>query len=166
MPEGGRQMVRKADENDISEIMIIYDAARAFMRRNGNLRQWINGYPSRGMIEEDIRAGRLYVLADGEGIYGVFMMQLGPDRTYLSIRDGAWRDDSDYAVIHRIASSGRKGGVLHETLEFVSLHCPHIRIDTHADNIPMQRALLRENFVRCGIIVCSDGTDRIAFERS
>ena len=124
-------MVRKADEKDISEIMMIYDAARAFMRRNGNLRQWINGYPSHGMIEEDIRAGRLYVLADGEGIYGVFMMQPSPDRTYLSIRDGAWRDDSGYAVIHRIASSGRKGGVLHETLEFVSRHCPHIK-DRHA----------------------------------
>ena len=158
-------MVRKADEKDISEIMMIYGGARNFMRRSGNMRQWINGYPSEETVREDIREKRLYVLSDDEGLYGVFMMQPGIDPTYLSIRDGSWKDDSEYAVIHRIASSGRRKGVLREAVEYTWKTVPHIRIDTHADNIPMQRALLRENFVRCGIIVCSDGTDRIAFER-
>ena len=85
--------------------------------------------------------------------------------TYSVIRDGRWLDDSEYAVIHRIASSGRRRGVLHEALSYASGLCSHIRIDTHAMNAPMQRALAREGFVRTGIIVCDDGTDRVAFER-
>ena len=158
-------MVRKAEERDLPDILIIYDRARAFMRASGNTEQWRNGYPCREALEYDIEQGRLFVLEDDFGLYGVFMLALGPDRTYSVIRDGRWLDDSEYAVIHRIASSGRRRGVLHEALSYASGLCSHIRIDTHALNAPMQRALEREGFVRTGIIVCDDGTDRVAFER-
>ncbi len=158
-------MVRKAAYEDLPEILHIYDKARAFMRASGNASQWRNGYPRREVLEYDISQGNLYVLADSFGPYGVFMLRVGTDPTYLEIRDGGWLDDSDYAVIHRVASSGRRKGVLHEVVAFASSLCPHIRIDTHADNLPMQTALLKEGFSRTGIIVCDDGTDRIAFER-
>lgn len=159
-------MIRKAEESDLDEIIFIYDKARAFMRANGNHLQWRNGYPSRSLLEYDISSGRLYVLYDDSGIYGAFMMNVGDDPTYAVIRDGEWGDLTEYAVIHRIASSGRKNGVLDEALSFVTSICHHVRIDTHADNIPMQRALLKAHFIRRGIIVCDDGTDRIAFEQS
>ncbi len=157
-------MIRKAEERELDSIMDIYDKARAFMRQNGNKTQWKNGYPSRPLIEYDIENGRLYVLEDDFGLYGVFMLLPGPDPTYAVIRDGAWLDDSPYVVIHRAASSGRRKGVMHEIVSFASGISGHIRIDTHADNAPMQRALSREGFRRCGIIVCDDGTDRVAFE--
>ena len=51
-------MVRKAQENDLEEILFIYDKARAFMRANGNKGQWRNGYPSRSVLEYDIEQGR------------------------------------------------------------------------------------------------------------
>ena len=125
-------MVRKAEERDLPDILIIYDRARAFMRASGNTEQWRNGYPCREALEYDIEQGRLFVLEDDFGLYGVFMLTLGPDRTYSVIRDGRWLDDSEYAVIHRIASSGRRRGVLHEALSYASGLCSHIRIDTHA----------------------------------
>ncbi len=159
-------MIRKASGEDISTVMALYGSARAYMRKSGNMRQWVGGYPSRPQIEEDARCGCLYVLFDECGIYGVFMMRLGDDPAYAVIRDGSWLDDSPYAVIHRIASSGRRGGVLHEAVSYTLSLCPHIRIDTHEDNRPMQSALGREGFSRCGIIQCSDGTDRIAYELS
>ena len=40
-----------------------------------------------------------------------------------------------------------------------------VRIDTHADNKPMQRAIEKFGFVYCGIIKAHDGTPRIAFEK-
>ena len=158
-------MIRKAENPDMEEILHIYDIARAFMRSHGNKAQWINGYPRREVLEYDIKEERLYVCEDDFGIYGVFMLRIGDDPTYREIRDGSWLDDSPYAVIHRIASSGRRHGVLREALDFASALCSHIRIDTHALNEPMQNALVKEGFRRTGIIVCEDGTDRVAFER-
>jgi RimJ/RimL family protein N-acetyltransferase len=42
----------------------------------------------------------------------------------------------------------------------------NIRIDTHDDNLPMQRALEKNGFVPCGRIWCEDGTPRIAYQRT
>lgn len=158
-------MTRKAEKNELDVILAVYDKARAFMRSNGNMNQWINGYPSRDILEKDIENGNLFVLYDDSSVYGVFMFRKGHDRTYDIIRDGSWMDDSEYGVIHRIASDGTHKGVLGEALRFVSSFTDHLRIDTHSDNMPMQNALRKEGFTRCGIIVCDDGTDRIAFER-
>ena len=158
-------MIRKATEQEIDDIIHIYNTARSFMRKNGNATQWSNGYPQRSLLEYDIEQKRLFVLEDGAGIYGVFMLLAGPDPTYAVIKNGRWMDESPYIVIHRVASSGRRGGVMHEILDFAFSLCPHIRIDTHANNAPMQKVLIREGFSRTGIIVCDDGTDRIAFEK-
>ena len=44
-----------------------------------------------------------------------------------------------------------------------------IRIDTHEGNLPMQRALEKSGFARCGTIFlkggAEDGDPRIAFEK-
>ena len=157
-------MIRSADTGDMEEILSIYDKARAFMRSHGNGGQWRNGFPRRELLEYDIELGRLYVLYDDFGLYGVFMMLVGDDPTYAEIREGSWLSDGEYAVLHRVASSGRRHGVLQEAVSFALGFSPHIRIDTHALNAPMQSALMKLGFRRCGIIVCDDGTDRVAFE--
>ena len=41
----------------IDAAMQIYDNARAYMRANGNLSQWSNGYPNKEVILQDIAAG-------------------------------------------------------------------------------------------------------------
>ncbi|MFR1314947.1 MAG: GNAT family N-acetyltransferase, partial [Clostridium perfringens] len=40
-----------------------------------------------------------------------------------------------------------------------------IKIDTHRDNISMQRAVVKNDFQKCGIIYLEDGSERIAFEK-
>ena len=40
------------------------------------------------------------------------------------------------------------------------------QIDTHKDNIPMQRVLLRNGFVYCGIIHLENGDERIAYQKA
>lgn len=39
-----------------------------------------------------------------------------------------------------------------------------VRLDTHADNVPMQRAAEVLGFQRCGTIWVEDGSPRIAYE--
>ena len=82
--------VRLATFDDIDAIMSVYDSARQTMRDNGNEAQWVNGYPSRDLISEDIERGECYVIEGDDGLaHGVFMFALGDDPTYHVIEDGA-----------------------------------------------------------------------------
>ena len=42
---------------------------------------------------------------------------------------------------------------------------PHLRIDTHRNNLVMQHVVEKHGFSRRGIIFVEDGTERIAYER-
>lgn len=157
-------MVRKAGYTDIRRALDIYDGARRFMRSRGNAVQWVNGYPSEELLRADVAAGQLYVMEDTGGVYAVFAFLLGDDPTYAYI-EGAWRDDSAYGTLHRLGSDGTHHGVFAESAAWAAGRCPHLRADTHADNLTMQRCLEREGFVHCGTIYVEDGTPRVAFER-
>ena len=158
-------MIRHAAANDLPRILEIYDAARHFMRQNGNMVQWVNGYPSEPLLRQDIANGDLYAMEDENGIYGAFAFILGDDPTYAEI-EGAWQDTATpYGAIHRIGSDGTHRGVLHECVDWALGRISHLRVDTHADNLVMRRCILREGFTHCGVIYVADGTPRVAFER-
>ncbi len=158
-------MVRLATEKDMPAVDALYEASRRFMAENGNPSQWGNKYPLRETLLEDISLGRLFVCCDDREVYGVFALVEGDDPTYAIIEDGAWGDDSPYAAIHRVAG-GRGRGVAAECFGYAKKRFPHLRVDTHADNIPMQRCILKNGFVRRGVIYVRDHSPRVAFEYS
>lgn len=157
--------IRKAVPDDIPAIEQIFDAARRYMAEHGNPHQWVGGYPQREVIAADVQAGYCHIcaLADGS-VAGVFSFIPGPDHTYSRIDGGQWLNNEPYAVVHRVASAGKVGGVARACLDWCFAHCPNIRIDTHADNLPMQRAVEDYGFVRCGVIYTHNGTPRIAYQ--
>ena len=154
--------IRLAVQADLDEIEKIYADARKFMAQNGNPAQWQNGYPQRDLLEEDIRLGNLYVACNADELCGVFVFAQGEDPTYAYIEDGAWRSTEPYGTIHRIAS--RSSGVFAAAVSFCRSKCAHVRVDTHADNKPMQHLAEKHGFCRSGIIYVEDGTPRIAYE--
>lgn len=156
--------IRYAVMNELDEILSVYESARTYMRKNGNLSQWTGGYPQRELIEEDIALNRLFVIEDN-GICGVFVFFVGNDPTYETI-DGAWADSSPYGVIHRIASNGRSSGILSSALDFCFGKINHIRIDTHADNSVMRALLENHGFSYRGTIFLADGSPRRAYEKT
>lgn len=159
-------IIRKAVSDELAEIMRVYDSAREYMRSTGNMNQWVNGYPSMELVSGDIDSGNCYVGIDCAGhIAMVFAFIIGDDPTYDVIEDGAWPDNEPYGTIHRLASDGRYGRALERCCDFCKTKISNIRLDTHADNRPMQRAVARLGFSRCGIIYCSDGTPRIAYSK-
>ena len=158
--------IRKAQLCDLGEIMEIYDGARAYMRANGNAEQWGNGYPSEALIREDIETGRCHLCMDGGEIAGVFCYFEGEDPTYRNIYDGAWLNDKPYGVIHRIAVARHRGGVASFCFAHCFEKCKNLKIDTHRDNIPMQRSLAKNGFTPCGIIHLSNGDPRIAYQKA
>lgn len=157
-------MVRKAEKNELSQLMELYCAAQRFMAETGNPNQWKNVHPPRAMIEEDIELGRLYVVEREGEVAGVFMFEIGEDPTYLKINAGSWMEDSPYGVIHRIAARVGARGVVREATEFALKEIGHIRIDTHKDNKIMQHVLEKIGFQRRGVIYVYDGTPREAYE--
>lgn len=158
--------IRLAKPADLSRLMEIFDAARAFMKATGNANQWINGYPQQELIAKEIASGHCYVcLDDRQNIVGTFCLIPGPDPTYSHIEGGQWLDESPYSVIHRIASDGSCKGVFQACLDWCTKQCTNLRIDTHADNKVMQHLLGKYGFSRCGIIYVSNGTPRIAFQK-
>src|SRR5574344_307651 len=163
--ENQQLSVRLANCSDIGTIMKIYDTARMFMRQHGNSLQWINGYPQRELVEDDIRQGHCFVCTDCDGtVHGVFAFIIGDDPTYRIIRNGSWLNNDPYGTIHRIGSDGSVRGVFTTALDFCRNRIACIRADTHKANLPMQATLEKHGFIKCGIIKIQDGSDRVAYQ--
>ena len=158
--------IRKARLEELDTLMALYDGARRYMRANGNMDQWINGYPCREMIREDIENGNSYVFAENGEIFGVFCFFYGEDvePTYRVI-DGAWIKDGPYGVVHRIASGGRMRRMVSQCAAWCLAQCPSLRIDTYRLNRPMRQALERDGFRYCGKIIIEDGSERVAYQK-
>ena len=156
--------IRATELKDLPRVMEIYDYARAFMRTNGNVTQWIGGYPSEALIRQEIEDGHSFVCMDGQGeILGTFCFILGEDPTYQHIYEGNWLNDEPYGVIHRLATNGKRKGVSDACLNWCFEQWGNIRVDTHQDNKVMQHILTKYGFQRCGFIYVMLGTERIAY---
>ena len=164
-------MIRRATIQDLEQIMQIYARAVQYMQASGNPNQWVAGYPSRTLIEEDIARGVSYVVDRDSVIEAVFSYIEGEDPTYRQIEQGMWRTNGSYGTVHRLASAGRLRGVAEICFswcaEQAKLHgCSSIRADTHQDNRIMQHLLQKNGFVYCGVIHLANGAPRLAFERT
>ena len=156
-------MIRSATENDMERILEIYASAKTFMHSHGNPNQWNGAYPDRETLTGDIEKGNLFVLQEKGRVYGVFALIGGEDETYRYI-DGAWRSESAYGTIHRIASDGTRRGVMKACFDFARKSFSHLRVDTHEDNKPMQSAVKRCGFEYAGVIYLADGSPRLAYD--
>lgn len=160
-------IVRKTQLIELPQIMAIYENARKYMRKNGNLQQWSDGYPSEEVIIDDIKNGVSYVVTDDNNkeLLCVFAYTKGPDITYERIYEGNWPNNKDYYVIHRIAVTQHRKGVASFVYNYCLNQYPVLRIDTHRDNIPMQNSLKKNGFSYCGIIHLLSGDERLAFQK-
>jgi len=160
--------IKRARPSDIDLILEIIDQARLIMRENGNMTQWADGYPSRETIFEDINNNHGFLCTNDGGVVGYFCLMVGdnPDANYNVIEAGQWLDDKPYGVIHRLASGRKAKGIAQAAFDFAFTQIGNIRVDTHHDNVPMQRFLKKHDFAYCGIIYVSDGTPRDAFQKN
>ncbi len=158
--------IRSAKIEELDEIMAAYAICRAFMRKQGNDQQWINGYPSRDLIVEDIAAGKCYVCREGESLLAVFYFdENADDPTYREIENGAWPSSDTYGVIHRIGVTQPGKDIAGFCFDWCAARCGELRADTHAMNLPMQQAMRKNSFQFCGNIRTFDDTPRAAFSR-
>ncbi len=149
---------RPATLADLPDILDIIAQARDFIHSQG-LRQWMNGYPSKELLQNDIETSCSYLLCiDGEiALTCALCFHEEPD--YSQIHEGAWQSDAPYGAIHRMAVNPQFQGHglgLHMVRE-VEVVCRsrginYLRVDTHPQNTPMIRNLTKCGFTYRGII--------------
>lgn len=157
-------MIRPATAADIPAILEIFDIARSFMRQNGNFSQWTGAYPGEPDVVADIAMGEAFVIEEDGAFCAAFTLLSRTEPTYAVIEDGAWLQNGPYGTIHRVASNGKCRGVVRKAVDFALQYHKVLRCDTHADNLPMQRALTNAGFVYCGTVFMADNTPRRAYE--
>lgn len=157
--------IRRATVHDLDTIIDIMAYARNFMSSHGNPMQWVDGYPSRALMAEEIARGACRVCVDAnKHVAGTFCYHSGPDPSYATIYEGKWLDEDAYGVIHRLAAAKGCRGVGAACLTWAFAQCPNLRVDTHADNVVMQRLLGKHGFICCGRIKTRNGTWRLAYQ--
>lgn len=163
---------RKSNEKDIVSIMNIIKQAQDYFKEQG-INQWQNNYPNIETISNDIASQNSYVLLKDNNIVATAAVSFDGEETYNSIHEGEWISNNEYAVIHRIAvDNSYKGlGLSAQIINNVEQLCINkgvhsIKVDTHEENISMQKLLKKNKFQYCGIIYLEDKSKRIAFEKT
>ena len=157
--------IRRAEEGDLEQMMEMIDNSRRMMRAGGNDSQWVNGYPSRDIILNDIHCGHSFVATDGGRLVGTFAFIIGRDPTYKEIEGGAWKDDAHpYGTIHRMARSEEGRGIFAASIAWCRRQATSLRIDTHAANATMIYLIEKHGFEIRGVIHLADGSPRVAFQ--
>lgn len=170
-----RIKIRKSGIEDIPEIMEIIGQAVESLKRRG-VDQWQDGYPNEETIKEDIEKSvsyAAYVMEEGrERIVGTAAISFEPEAAYVAIYDGEWQKEAPYVVIHRIATAeDMKGqGVAGSLMDYARRLCrmrgvEWMRIDTHRDNLVMQKFLEKQGFTRRGSITLESGAHRFGYDR-
>lgn len=166
--------IKRTSRGDIDTLMSIFEEARKTIASLG-IDQWQNGYPSREVIEEDVKLMQSYfVTSDGETV-GTFALIEDGEPTYDRIFGGEWLsgDKKDtYFAIHRVAISVkcRGKGISTQIIDYCADKAKKsgkisLRIDTHEGNIVMRKMLEKHGFICCGKIFLRDGEPRVAYEK-
>lgn len=159
-----RMRIQLAKEKDLSNMREVFDYGRKVQLETGNLTQWKEGYPSDELILEDMKKNAAHLcLSESDEILAVFSVFTDADPTYAEI-EGEWLNDEDYAIIHRIAATGKVSGAGQYCIQWVMEKYGNVRIDTHHKNKQMKHILEKLGFEYCGIIYLENGDPRDAYQ--
>ena len=158
--------IRRANTKDLKAVADLYDIGRQTMARHNNTFQWTKNYPLLEDAEADLESNGLFVVTEdkkSEKILGCFSLLPGPDEAYVNIAGGAWINNLDYVVIHRVAVKYTGRGIATFMFNWICKNYSNVRADTHEANVAMTTTLMHAGFVYCGKVVGHDATPRNAF---
>jgi len=157
--KGNNTWIHRIEKDDMQRIMKITNDAKYLLKQNGSL-QWQQGYPNEDTFINDINNKSLYGIYENNNLmaYGAYI--LGKDINYVEI-DGKWdipANEKDLAI-HRVAVDcnchGKKYGIKilkYGIIYAKKLGCLTVKVDTHKNNIPMQKCINHSGFVYKGIV--------------
>ena len=155
---------RFAKNTDLPRLMEMTDQAKAGFRARG-IDQWQKGEPNEAGLALSISKKNIHVLEENGDVVAMITIVSGPELSYRTI-DGAWLNDEPYCAFHRVCvEESRKGqGLAAKLFAFSEDYArkqgyTNVRIDTHPDNLSMQRALSKSGFTLCGNLILAEGAE-------
>ena len=153
--------IKIAKMEDLEKILSIFEQAREFMRKTNNPNQWGKNRPQYESVVTDIKLRRMYTIWDENEIAGVFSL-FDYDKDYEQL-NGKWLNNEPYVAIHKIASTGKRGGIFNTALELAKTKSKNIRIDTHKFNKIMKLNIKRNGFKYIGVVYIEEKYERLAY---
>jgi 2-dehydropantoate 2-reductase len=130
--------IKKGTVSDEDKLFQIYLAAKAELERN-SIFQWTDNYPTKSIIEDDLKKGYLYVLTNGNEIIGAINISEIQEAVYSTVD---WQfDDSKILVIHRLVVNPihQRNGYASKMMDFAEQYAADnsytsIRLDAYSQN--------------------------------
>lgn len=163
--------LRGSIESDMAQLTGMLEDAIALLAMN-NIDQWQNGTISSEILLDAIMHDQAFVWEqrDSTGIAGFCVLDTY-DELYENLAEGEWTVPGSYLAIHRVMVSQHLRGRKVTTQMFLDIkkmgivnNVDSLRIDTHPDNIMMQKTLKRNGFVRTGLLFMPSGSSRYTYE--
>jgi ribosomal protein S18 acetylase RimI-like enzyme len=99
--------IEKGHLSDLTKLFQIYLNGKEDLERNG-IYQWSNNYPTRAIVESDLRKGTLYTLINHDEIIGAINIDEEQEREYDFIK---WHfGNSRVLVVHRLVIDPKHQG--------------------------------------------------------
>nr|WP_279099813.1 GNAT family N-acetyltransferase [Aerococcus urinaeequi] len=163
--------LRGSIESDMAQLTGMLEDAIALLAMN-NIDQWQKGSISSEILLDAIMHDQAFVWEqrDSTGIAGFCVLDTY-DELYENLAEGEWTVPGSYLAIHRVMVSQHLRGRKVTTQMFLDIkkmgivnNVDSLRIDTHPDNIMMQKTLKRNGFVRTGLLYMPSGSSRYTYE--
>lgn len=163
--------LRESVESDMAQLTGMLEDAIALLAMN-NIDQWQNGTISNEDLLDAIMHDQSFVWEqrDTTGIAGFCVLDTY-DEPYENLAEGEWTVKGPYLSIHRVMVSQHLRGRKVTSQMFLDIkkmgvvnNITSLRIDTHPDNVMMQKTLKRNGFVRTGLLYMPSGSPRYTYE--
>jgi RimJ/RimL family protein N-acetyltransferase len=159
-----KELIREAIYNDLEVIASLAKVVRSDMVSKG-LNQWVGDYPNIDNFRSDLDKGGLFVLVEADKIVGSCSILKENDIAYKEV---VW-NGKNALVIHRILidPTYQGKGFGKEMVNFaykkvLNEGYDSLKIDTHPDNIKMQKMLKGLSFEFRGYLA---SINRLAYEK-
>ena len=140
--------VRPATKDDLSDVMTCVKRLKREYFEANNIPQWQGDYPAKSDFAADLEAKRLFVMYMGECLVGFASVGFEDEPTYSEVEGGSWKENGDYAVVHRFGINPDWHGMGMGTalMGLADKLCEArgvsaVRADTHEQNAWMSRLL-------------------------
>ncbi len=145
--------VIKANHEDITNVIQIVDACRHAMQHEG-IFQWDKIYPSRSLIEEDIREGSMYIGQDHGIALGIVSLSEKQEDAYRQVR---WHGSEPALVVHRLCVNPdyQRCGIASQLMDFaenlaLQRGYASIRLDAYTGNSKAVTLYERRGYRKAG----------------
>ena len=164
--------LRESVESDMAQLTGMLEDAIALLAMN-NIDQWQNGTISNEDLLDAIMhdQGFVWEQRDATGIAGFCVLDTYDELYEETLAEGKWTVEGPYLSIHRVMVSQHLRGRKVTSQMFLDIkkmgivnNITSLRIDTHPDNVMMQKTLKRNGFVRTGLLYMPSGSPRYTYE--